>query len=116
MTTTEHWWLYMLECRGGSIYIGIAKDPEARYQKHLIGKGAKYTRINPPIRLLAKIMFASHRSAAQAEVAMKKLRPLEKWRWAAALSGDGNLSESRTDLQKSPPIDWARLQKILELV
>lgn len=82
----EGWWLYLLECRGGGIYTGIAKDVEARYRQHAAGKGAKYTRINPPLRMLASQHFPDHRSAAQAEAAMKRLKPQEKWVWARVLA------------------------------
>lgn len=81
------WWLYMIECRGGGIYTGIAVDVDARYQKHVAGKGAIYTKLNPPVRLLARKEYPSRRLAAQAEYAMKQLSAIEKWRWVYALSG-----------------------------
>jgi len=81
----EIWWLYLIECRGGGIYTGIAKDVEARYRKHESGKGAAYTKMNPPVRLLGKLAYPDHRSAAQAEVAMKRLKPLEKRQWAMVM-------------------------------
>ena len=77
----------MIECKGGGIYTGIAVDVEARYQMHVSGKGAKYTKMNPPVRLLATQQFPDRRSAAQAEYAMKQLTPLEKRQWTFALSG-----------------------------
>lgn len=88
------WWLYLLECRGGGIYTGIALDVDARFAEHASGKGAKYTRMNPPVCILARVMFDNHREAAQAEAAVKRLKPLEKRRWAYALassSGDCEL-------------------------
>lgn len=82
----DGWWLYLLECRGGGIYTGIAKDVEARFQQHAAGKGAKYTQINPPLRVLASQLYPDHRSAAWAEAEMKRLKPREKWVWARALA------------------------------
>ena len=79
----------MVECRGGGIYTGIAKDVDARYRQHEAGKGARYTRMNPPVALLAKARFPNHREAAQMEVALKRLKPQEKRRWAWALTEDG---------------------------
>ncbi len=78
------WWLYMLECKGGGIYTGIALDVDARFAQHAAGKGAKYTRMNAPVRILVRVRFDSHREAAQVEVQLKRLKPLEKWRWAYA--------------------------------
>ena len=80
----KSWWLYMLECRGGGIYTGIALDVDERYKVHQSGKGAKYTKMNPPVRILAKKLFPDRRSAARAEYEMKQLTPLEKWQWIYA--------------------------------
>lgn len=57
----------MIECKGGGIYTGIAKDVQARYAMHAKGKGAKYTKLNPPVRLLCSIEYKSHHEAAKAE-------------------------------------------------
>ena len=47
------WFVYLLECRNGSLYTGISNDVVARYVAHASGKGARYTRANPPVRLVA---------------------------------------------------------------
>ena len=47
----------------------------------------KYTKMNPPLRIIARQRFPDRRSAAQAEYAMKRLTPLEKRQWAYALDG-----------------------------
>lgn len=83
MPAPKAWWVYMVVCRGGGIYVGMALDVEARYRKHVSGKGAAYTRMNPPVRLLAQWEYPDRRSAAQAERAMKRLKPLEKWKLIA---------------------------------
>jgi putative endonuclease len=75
-----------LECRDGSIYTGIAKDVAARYRQHEAGKGARYTKINPPVRVLASQSFSSRQAAAEAEAAMKRLKPAEKWNWARRMA------------------------------
>jgi len=75
------WWVYLVECKNGAIYTGIARDVDARYKQHVAGKGAKYTRMNPPIRLLGSRQFESHRAAAQAEVAIKRLPAGKKRDW-----------------------------------
>ncbi len=77
----------MIECRGGGIYTGIAVDVDERYKTHVAGKGAKYTKMNPPLRIIARQMFPDRRSAAQAEYAMKQLTPLEKRQWAFTMNG-----------------------------
>lgn len=77
-TVDGTWWVYFLECRDGSIYTGIAKDVDARFKKHASGTGARYTRMNPPIRVLAKQCYPSHRDAARAEWAFKQLTRTQK--------------------------------------
>jgi len=87
------WHLYLLECTGGGIYVGIAKDVDARYAEHAAGKGALYTRLFPPLRIIGLKAYPDHRSAAQAERALKKLNPLEKRQWAFALSGPDEMQQ-----------------------
>ena len=49
------WHLYLIECRNGTLYAGITNDLERRYAQHASGKGAKYTRANPPVRLDGRV-------------------------------------------------------------
>jgi putative endonuclease len=74
----EPWFLYLIECADGALYTGIALDPAARYEKHLAGKGAKYTRANRPVRLIGAIAYPDRGSATRAEIAFKKLKAAEK--------------------------------------
>jgi putative endonuclease len=75
------WFLYLIECRDGSIYTGIARDVAARYATHVNGKGAKYTRSRPPRRLLAIVDYPDRSSASRAEYAMKQLSRADKRRF-----------------------------------
>ena len=72
------WWVYLLECKGGSFYAGITNDVEARFRAHLEGKGAKYTRAYPPIKILAQKSFANRSEASVAEAQLKKLPKSQK--------------------------------------
>lgn len=76
------WWVYMISCRGGRIYTGTAIDPEARYEAHRVGKGAAFTRANPPVALLRCVPFQSRSEACRAEAALKKLPRGAKIAWA----------------------------------
>jgi len=77
------WFVYMLECSGRRIYTGITPDVRERYAKHQAGRGAAFTRINPPLRVLAAMACASHGLAAQMEAGLKKLARPAKLQWAA---------------------------------
>ncbi|HEX4328262.1 MAG TPA: GIY-YIG nuclease family protein [Burkholderiales bacterium] len=72
------WFLYLLECRDGSLYTGIAVDVEARYAAHASGRGARYTRSHPPRRILLVQPHPDRSSASKAEYAMKQLSAAQK--------------------------------------
>jgi len=72
------WYLYLIECEGGSIYTGITIDVAARYAAHRSGKGARYTRSHATLRLLASVEFADKSSALKAEYRVKCLSASEK--------------------------------------
>lgn len=84
---TRTWHVYLIECRDGSIYTGIAIDVAARYAAHLQGRGARYTRAHPPARLLASQPFPDRSSALKAEYRIKQLPAAEKRALAAMLAG-----------------------------
>ena len=72
------WFLYLLECANGSYYAGITTDVAARFLVHQQGKGARYTRANPPIRILAQAEYIDRSAASKAEWALKQLPRDEK--------------------------------------
>ncbi len=75
------WWLYVLECEGGVLYTGIARDVEMRLRDHASGKGAAFTRSHPPIRIVGKVALETRGAALSAEYAFKQATRLEKLRW-----------------------------------
>ena len=72
------WHVYLIECVDGSVYTGIAVDVDRRYAQHAAGKGARYTRSRPPVRLLARFAHPDRGSASRAEYAIKQLTPARK--------------------------------------
>lgn len=72
------WFLYLLECANGSYYAGITTDVAARFSAHQLGKGARYTRANPPLRILAQAEYTDRSTASKAEWALKQLPRDEK--------------------------------------
>jgi putative endonuclease len=77
-----NWWIYLLACRDGRTYAGAAIDVEARFKLHAEGKGAKFTRANPPIAILGTQSFASKSDALKAEHALKRLDRESRLEWA----------------------------------
>lgn len=77
------WFVYLIECATGRIYTGITPTLARRLSAHKRGRGALFTRINPPERLLAAKAFASRRDAQQLEGQIKRLSAAHK-RYLAA--------------------------------
>lgn len=76
-TVIKEWCVYLIECRNGAFYAGITNRLEARYAAHAAGRGARYTRANPPMRLLGFRNYPDRSSASRAEWQIKQL-PKEK--------------------------------------
>jgi putative endonuclease len=72
------WFVYVIECRDGSLYTGIAVDVARRYALHAAGKGARYTRSHPPARVLVQFDYPDRSSASKAEYVIKRLTPDDK--------------------------------------
>ncbi len=83
------WYVYVIECRDGSLYTGISTDVDRRYAQHAAGKGARYTRSRPPLRLLAYFEYADRAAASRAEYAMKQLTPARKRALCAGAAPSG---------------------------
>jgi putative endonuclease len=93
-------WVYFLLCEGDVLYIGVAGDPSARFEKHVAGAGARFTRMRKPIALLGALPFESRSEALSKEYAFKQLSRQEKLRiaemasrhpvWLAALARHGS--------------------------
>ncbi|GHD60550.1 GIY-YIG nuclease family protein [Jeongeupia chitinilytica] len=72
------WYVYLIECANGSLYTGISNDVVARFRVHQTGKGARYTRANPPVRLLAVMPHPDRASASRGEYTVKQLSAVQK--------------------------------------
>lgn len=71
------WVLYLLECVRGSAtgwYAGITNDLPRRVRTHLSGKGARYTRARPPVRLIGVRSYANRSEASRAEYGIRQCR------------------------------------------
>lgn len=72
------WHVYMVECRDGSLYTGVARDVPARIDKHNDGLGARYTRARRPVSLVYQEPAESRGAALRREYAIKQLPRSEK--------------------------------------
>lgn len=67
------WSIYMVRCRDGSLYTGIATDVARRFADHQSGKGAKYLRGRGPLELAFKKRIGSRSLALKIERLIKRL-------------------------------------------
>ena len=74
----KQWYLYILRCGDGTLYTGIAVDVQKRFQAHVQGKGAKYTRGRGPLELLYEEKCGEHGDALRRELQVKSLSRQEK--------------------------------------
>jgi len=78
MREIDESYTYVVECGDGTLYTGWAKQLEKRMICHNQGKGAKYTRVRLPVRLVHYEKFESRQEAMKREYAIKQLTRKEK--------------------------------------
>ena len=67
------YYVYILRCKDGSYYTGHAKDLEKRFEMHKKGRGARYTRMHEPEKLVYMEEFESRSEAMKRERRIKTL-------------------------------------------
>lgn len=67
------WFVYVLLCADHSLYTGISDDVERRFATHLNGRGSKYTRSHPPIRIVYT------EACVNKSAALKREREIKSW-------------------------------------
>lgn len=77
---------YMVECQDGTLYTGWTNELEKRMLCHNEGKGAKYTRVRLPVRLVYYEVFATKSEAMKREYEIKHLNRKDKLQLVAAQS------------------------------
>lgn len=79
MTSTTEYSVYLVRCRDGSLYTGIATDVERRLAEHELGeKGAKYLRGKGPLELVLQREIGNRSLATRVECRIKRLPREEK--------------------------------------
>ena len=66
------WYLYIIECRAGELYVGICKDVEQRIKLHNAGRATRYTKYRIPVRLIHSEFCGDYGNARERERIVKK--------------------------------------------
>ena len=83
--------LYILRCRDGSLYTGIATDVERRIREHESGaRGSRYLRGRGPLQLEFSACLGDRATAQQYEYRVKRL---QRERKEALIAGQFSLAE-----------------------
>ena len=74
----KKYYTYILLTEQNTLYCGYTDDVEKRFQAHLEGKGAKYTRAHKPIKVVYQKEFSTKSEAMKEEARIKSLSRNEK--------------------------------------
>ncbi|MBP7805072.1 MAG: GIY-YIG nuclease family protein [Candidatus Pacebacteria bacterium] len=72
------WFVYILECKDGSLYTGITNDFERRFLEHKNKVGAKYTKSHTVKKCVFKESSPTRSDAQKREAEIKKLTRAQK--------------------------------------
>ncbi|MFH1093743.1 MAG: GIY-YIG nuclease family protein [Candidatus Omnitrophota bacterium] len=72
------WHVYILKCKGGSLYAGITTEIKRRLEQHNQAKASKYTRAHIPVKLVYSKQCNCRSTALKREAQIKKMTRKEK--------------------------------------
>jgi len=72
LLTQNPWYVYIVECRTGDLYVGITKDVNERVAKHNKGTACRYTKYRRPVKLIYIEQHTTRSEATQREIVVKK--------------------------------------------
>ncbi len=72
------WYVYIVECRDGSLYTGITNDIARRIEQHNEGTASRYTRSRRPVVLRHAEPAGDRSQALIRECAVKLMNQREK--------------------------------------
>ncbi|MBR2525262.1 GIY-YIG nuclease family protein [bacterium] len=74
----KKFYTYLLLTENNTYYCGYTDDIKKRYQKHIEGTGAKYTKANKPVKIAYLESFKSKSEAMKEECRIKNLTRIAK--------------------------------------
>ena len=93
------WFLYIIECRTGELYVGIAKDVNKRVEEHNKGQACRYTKFRNPVKLIYFEFCGEYTIARKREGEVKKFSRAKK----LVLGKDLSLYRKGLEVQKITP-------------
>jgi putative endonuclease len=78
MRKQHSYYVYILLCADGSYYTGYSNNPAQRLLEHVKGRGARYTRMHKPTRMVYLHRHKTQKAAMLQERRIKTLTHEEK--------------------------------------
>jgi len=78
------YYVYIIQCGNDHLYTGYTKNLNSRLKLHIAGKGARYTKMHKPKRLVYVETFNSRSEALKRERCIKRLNHQQKLELAKA--------------------------------
>jgi len=72
------YYVYIVLCRDKTFYTGTSNNVKKRIATHNAGKGAKYTSVRRPVKLMYTEELENKSAALKREIAIKKLSRQQK--------------------------------------
>jgi putative endonuclease len=91
-----YYYVYIILCEDGSFYTGYTKNLDSRVKLHTRGKGAKYTKMHKPKKLVHFETFGSRAEAMKRERKIKTLSHRQKLQLARSRRRRRKSSAART--------------------
>jgi putative endonuclease len=106
------WFVYLVRCRGNSLYCGITNNLVKRIREHNSGTGAKYTASRRPVVLVYSEQYPDATAARKREAQMKTLAKEQKEQLVKTVSRPLNLDELNA---RDPKIKYACAKNVLAI-
>lgn len=74
----KKYYTYVILTKDNTLYCGYTDDVEKRFEMHVLGKGAKYTRAHKPERIVYQACYDTKVEAQKEEYRIKHLTRREK--------------------------------------
>ncbi len=78
MEINKKYYVYIILTVNNKLYCGYTDNVEKRFNLHMEGKGAKYTKANKPLKIVYTKEFDTKQEAQKEEYRIKQLTRKEK--------------------------------------
>ena len=82
----KRYYTYIILTKDNTLYCGYTDDLEKRFEAHVSGKGAKYTKVHKPLKIVYSKEFGTKSEAMKEEYRIKKMTRLEKLKFLKELN------------------------------